>query len=69
MPPRSVSTPSRRARTNSNPLIGQRVRHPTYGVGTIVDVDGEDEERKLSVSFPGHGTKKLVERYANLSWA
>ena len=67
--PRSVSTPSRRARTNSNPLIGQRVRHPTYGVGTIVDVDGEDEERKLSVSFPGHGTKKLVERYANLSWA
>jgi DNA helicase II / ATP-dependent DNA helicase PcrA len=53
----------------ANPLIGQRVRHPTYGLGTIIGVEGEDEERKLTVSFTGHGAKKLVERYANLSWA
>ena len=54
---------------DANPLIGQRVRHPTYGLGTIIGVDGEDEERKLTVSFSGHGTKKLLERFANLSWA
>lgn len=60
--PRAAS----RGREPSNPLLGIRVRHKTYGVGTIIAVDGEDEERRLTVSFPDHGTKKLVERYANL---
>ena len=63
------STPARPKRGNSNPLIGQQVRHPSYGLGTIIHVDGEDEDRKLTVSFADHGTKKLVERFANLSWA
>jgi DNA helicase-2/ATP-dependent DNA helicase PcrA len=69
--PRTRSeVPSRaRAKSGGNPLIGQRVRHPTYGLGTIIHVDGEDDDRKLTVSFSGHGTKKLVERFANLSWA
>ncbi len=61
--------PSRAAKRGGNPLIGQRVRHPTYGVGTIIHVEGEDDDRKLTVSFANFGTKKLVERYANLSWA
>ena len=68
-PRASSSTPRRPRGSGSNPLIGQRVRHPNFGVGTIVAVDGEDEERKLTVSFAGHGTKKFVERFANLSWA
>lgn len=62
-------SPPRIKRDASNPLIGQRVQHPTYGVGTIIHVDGDDDDRKLTVSFPNYGTKKLVERYANLSWA
>ncbi len=67
--PRARTPSASRSRGGDNPLIGQRVRHPTYGLGTIVGVDGEDEERKLTVRFPDHGIKKLVERYANLSWA
>ena len=66
--PSSTRAPAR-ARSGSNPLIGQQVRHPSYGLGTIIHVDGEDEDRKLTVSFASHGTKKLVERFANLSWA
>ena len=66
---RSEISASARGKSGGNPLIGQRVRHPTYGVGTIIHVDGEDDDRKLTVSFANHGTKKLVERYANLSWA
>ncbi|HXZ20307.1 MAG TPA: UvrD-helicase domain-containing protein [Candidatus Acidoferrales bacterium] len=50
----------------SHPLLGVRVRHKTYGVGTIIAVDGEEDERRLTISFLDHGTKKLVERYANL---
>ena len=64
--PRSRETPRVIRRGQSDPLIGTRVRHPNYGVGTIIEVDGDGEERKLTVSFSDHGTKKLVERFAKL---
>jgi DNA helicase-2/ATP-dependent DNA helicase PcrA len=62
--PRAAARP--RAAKGGNPLLGMRVRHPTYGLGTIIGVDGDDEDRKLTVSFANHGTKKLLERYAQL---
>ncbi len=55
--------------TNSDPLIGARVRHSKYGLGTIIEIEGEGEERKLTVSFQDYGPKKLIERYANLQLA
>jgi DNA helicase-2/ATP-dependent DNA helicase PcrA len=73
--PRRASSPSpsfgrsaamKRA-ANADPLLGQKVRHPEYGVGTVVGVEGEDDDRKLAVTFPGRGTKKFVERYAQLT--
>jgi DNA helicase-2/ATP-dependent DNA helicase PcrA len=66
---RTRSSASLRGKQNANPLIGQRVRHATYGAGTIIAVEGDEPERKFTVRFSDHGTKKLVERYANLSWA
>jgi ATP-dependent DNA helicase UvrD/PcrA len=68
--PRRASSPFTRppARrlAGDNPLLGQKVRHPDFGVGTIVAVEGDEDDRKLAVSFPGRGTKKFVERYATL---
>jgi DNA helicase-2/ATP-dependent DNA helicase PcrA len=55
--------------TSKDPLIGARVRHSKYGLGTIIEVEGEGEERKLTVSFQDYGPKKLIERYANLQLA
>jgi DNA helicase II / ATP-dependent DNA helicase PcrA len=52
-----------------NSLIGRRVRHAHFGVGTIIGVDGEGEDRRLTISFQDHGPKKLIERYANLQLA
>jgi DNA helicase-2/ATP-dependent DNA helicase PcrA len=66
---RVYSPTSRLGRTEANPLIGQRVRHATYGSGTIIGVEGDDEDRKLTVRFSDHGVKKLIERYANLQTA
>jgi DNA helicase-2/ATP-dependent DNA helicase PcrA len=70
-PQRSGSTPTFgrpaiRRGADTNPLLGQKVRHPQYGVGTIIGVEGDDDDRRLSVTFPGRGTKKFVERYAQL---
>jgi DNA helicase II / ATP-dependent DNA helicase PcrA len=63
----AFARPAIRRGGNVDPLLGQKVRHPDYGIGTIVGVEGEDEDRRLSVSFPGRGTKKFVERYAQLT--
>ena len=45
---------------------GSTVVHPKYGKGVIVRREGEGDDAKLTVSFPGHGLKKLVEKYAGL---
>ena len=62
----AFNRPAVRRGADANPLLGRKVRHPNFGVGTIVGVEGDDEDRRLSVSFPGRGTKKFVERYAQL---
>jgi DNA helicase-2/ATP-dependent DNA helicase PcrA len=59
------SAPFRRG-AQSDPLIGHKVRHPNYGVGTVIAVEGEDEDRRVTVSFADHGAKKFIERYAQL---
>ena len=43
-----------------------RVRHPKYGEGMIVGREGDGDDAKLTVSFTGHGVKKLVEKFAQL---
>jgi DNA helicase-2/ATP-dependent DNA helicase PcrA len=45
---------------------GVRVRHPKYGEGVLVAREGEGDDAKITVQFSGHGTKKLVERFAQL---
>jgi DNA helicase-2/ATP-dependent DNA helicase PcrA len=67
--PSSLGRPATKRGGNAHPMLGRKVRHPSYGVGTIVGVEGDDEDRRVSVSFPGRGTKKFVERYAQLEQA
>jgi DNA helicase II / ATP-dependent DNA helicase PcrA len=62
----SFSRPAIMRGGKADPLLGQKVRHGEYGVGTVVGVEGEEDDRRISVSFPGRGTKKFIERYANL---
>jgi DNA helicase-2/ATP-dependent DNA helicase PcrA len=45
---------------------GGRVRHPLFGVGTILRSEGSGDELKLTVAFAGIGAKRLVARYAGL---
>ena len=52
---------------NTNLGKGTRVRHPKYGEGVVVDRLGDGEDAKLTVQFQGHGVKKLVEKFAQLS--
>ena len=46
---------------------GTRVRHPQFGVGTIVAVEPLQGDAKLTVKFRTAGQKKLLAKYAKLS--
>jgi DNA helicase-2/ATP-dependent DNA helicase PcrA len=45
---------------------GMVVQHPKYGRGTVLKREGDGEDAKLTVSFPGYGLKKLVEKFAGI---
>jgi ATP-dependent DNA helicase UvrD/PcrA len=48
---------------------GSHVRHPKYGRGLVLRREGTGDTVKLTVSFPGFGQKKLIEKYAGLEKA
>src|SRR5688572_25218170 len=48
---------------------GSYVKHSKYGRGLVLRREGAGEATKLTVSFPGYGQKKLVEKYAGLEKA
>ncbi len=45
---------------------GQRVRHPTFGVGAIFASEGSGDDLKISVLFQDNTIKKFVAKYARL---
>ncbi|MBC8166922.1 MAG: UvrD-helicase domain-containing protein, partial [Bryobacteraceae bacterium] len=45
---------------------GSTITHPKYGRGTVLRREGEGEDAKLTVSFQGHGLKKIIEKYAGI---
>ncbi len=48
---------------------GSQVRHAKYGLGTVLASEGEGDDEKLTISFPGYGAKKLLPRFAALEKA
>jgi DNA helicase-2/ATP-dependent DNA helicase PcrA len=59
--------PSEPASSGSAQFVpGSYVKHSKYGRGLVLRREGAGESAKLTVSFPGYGQKKLVEKYANL---
>jgi DNA helicase-2/ATP-dependent DNA helicase PcrA len=49
--------------------LGQRVRHPNFGVGVLKDAEGSGNHLRVQVEFETGGAKWLVLAYAPLSAA
>jgi DNA helicase-2/ATP-dependent DNA helicase PcrA len=45
---------------------GSTIEHAKYGHGTVLRLEGTGEDTKVTVSFPGHGLKKLIAKYAGI---
>jgi DNA helicase-2/ATP-dependent DNA helicase PcrA len=53
--------------TNKRFRPGDRVRHPTFGVGTILRMEGDGHDARITVSFVSVGMKRLLTRLAPLA--
>jgi DNA helicase-2/ATP-dependent DNA helicase PcrA len=65
-PPQPTTHAPRPAGRTRGFRAGAMIRHPKYGRGTVLRREGDGEDAKLTVSFPGYGLKKLVEKYAGI---
>ncbi|MBK5145477.1 DNA helicase II [Budviciaceae bacterium BWR-B9] len=54
------------SQNDSGYKLGQRVRHPKFGEGTIINLEGSGEHARLQIAFQGEGIKWLVASYARL---
>ncbi len=63
----SPARPPQKVTMSPNSLVpGTYVRHAKYGRGLVLRREGSGDNVKLTVSFPGFGQKKLIEKFANL---
>ena len=46
--------------------LGARVRHPKFGDGVVLSVEGQGPHARVQVNFESQGSKWLMMAYANL---
>ena len=44
-------------------MVGRRMNHPEYGMGTILAVEGGGDDRKVVVEFKNRQQRKFLLRY------
>jgi DNA helicase-2/ATP-dependent DNA helicase PcrA len=45
---------------------GSTVTHPKFGRGLVMKREGEGEDARLTINFPGYGLKKIIEKFAGI---
>ncbi|MBI4889811.1 MAG: UvrD-helicase domain-containing protein, partial [Acidobacteria bacterium] len=62
----SAKPPAKPAARGTGVRPGATIVHPKYGRGTVIRKEGDGDDAKLTVSFHGHGLKKLVAKFAGI---
>ena len=66
---KSASAAAQPAPSTGDFLPGSYVNHAKYGRGLVLRREGAGDSTKLTVTFPGFGQKKLIQKYAGLEKA
>ncbi len=69
---RLLSRPVRPARKGAGDITfqaGDKVQHEKWGSGTVVAVQGQGEDARITVAFAGEGLKQLLAKFAPLKRA
>ena len=56
-------------RVQKLPKMGQRVTHPDFGQGKVIDTEGSGDHAKVTVLFNNGSKKKLLLKYAPLEFS
>ena len=64
-----AETANQKSQIENSFLPGTHVRHEKYGTGLVLRREGSGDNAKLTISFPGFGQKKLIEKFAKLERA
>lgn len=67
--PQLVKVANKNAAGDTGFNLGQRVFHPKFGEGTIINYEGSGAHARIQVKFKREGVKWLVASYANLQAA
>ncbi len=59
-PPRATGKKS----VAMNLIVGERVSHDTFGLGTVIATSGEGDKSEATINFGQYGEKRLLLRYA-----
>ena len=59
-----AASKAKTARPIPSLVAGDRVLHDTFGMGTVVGVEGVAEKSVASIDFGSQGVKRLLLRYA-----
>ncbi len=62
----SAAGPAGRSAPEAAFAQGARVRHPTLGQGTVLELDGSGDLAKVTIFFDREGKRRLLLKYANL---
>jgi DNA helicase-2/ATP-dependent DNA helicase PcrA len=46
--------------------LGARVRHAKFGMGVVLNIEGQGPHARVQVNFESTGSKWLMLQYANL---
>ncbi|MGZ3696123.1 MAG: ATP-dependent helicase, partial [Bdellovibrionota bacterium] len=46
--------------------VGQKVKHPSYGAGTVKQLEGSESDRKVTIEFTGRVVKKFSLKHVQL---
>ncbi len=46
---------------------GDRIKHPKWGIGTVIEINDSMQDSIISVAFAGLGIKKMIEGYADIT--
>jgi DNA helicase-2/ATP-dependent DNA helicase PcrA len=68
-PNSKLQSPSPSPAASADFVPGSYVQHSKYGRGLVLRREGVGDSLKLTVTFPGYGQKKLVQKYAGLEKA
>lgn len=64
--PKGSKTPVTELSTELDYKTGQRIRHPSWGSGTVIHSLGSGPKARLTIRFDRHGLKKIIAGLANL---